>query len=232
MSAAKLLSQIKEAQYPNQSNKDTCNVYRNILYYLETRGFSILNTPTHVMKSQEFMKYISNHSHIDIFGVKETPVSSIIQVSLMFPNGKLSKIDAALCKFVETEADKLRTRPQLYKEYMIVTSAEIKGQGISRVFSLETSEEDDVNISIHETTTFAVNISSTEMFKNHSIVNITDVKDHLKEMYINEKSLPKIGNKDNMVVWLGAKIGDYIRILRPSPSSGYTVVYRKVISSE
>ena len=229
MSAAKLALQVKESQYPNQSNKDTCNVYRNILHYLKTRGFKIVDTQTPIMVSADFIKYMSTHSYVDMIGENG---DSIILISLVFPNGKLSKVDATLSKFVDSKLSELSGYSHINKEYMLVTSAEIKGQGIAKLHELEEFDTDNnISVMIREYTTFLVNISSTEMFRNHSIVDVGEVKNHFNEMYITANSIPKIGHKDNMVVWLGAKVGDYIRIIRPSPSSGYTVVYRRVIAN-
>lgn len=64
----------------------------------------------------------------------------------------------------------------------------------------------------------------------HELLSIEEAYKVLKELGVKPEQLPWIRASDPVARALGAKPGDIIRIIRKSPISGETIIYRYVIS--
>ena len=75
---------------------------------------------------------------------------------------------------------------------------------------------------------FAIDMTKAPMVPPHRIMSREEIKD-LFEFTASERSdLPKIFITDTQIIWLGAKIGDVIEIIRSSEATGYAIIHRVV----
>ena len=64
----------------------------------------------------------------------------------------------------------------------------------------------------------------------HAILNEKEKKTLLEKYNILQQQLPKISHLDPSIQHLKPKVGDIIKITRPSPTAGETVYYRGVVN--
>jgi len=68
-----------------------------------------------------------------------------------------------------------------------------------------------------------------EMVPKHEVMDESEVKSLLNRYKISLEDLPKIKASDPVVVAIGAKVGDVLKITRKSPTGGMALYYRLVI---
>lgn len=74
-----------------------------------------------------------------------------------------------------------------------------------------------------------IDISKHVFVPKHNILNDAEKDELLKKYNVTLNQLPRIVLSDPMVVKLEAKVGDVIKIVRDSQTSGKTTYYRVVI---
>jgi DNA-directed RNA polymerase subunit H len=82
-----------------------------------------------------------------------------------------------------------------------------------------------------------VNMKSSKSFSllNHNLVpqhillSENETQQVLKQYNIEKEQLPKIKNKDPVIVEIGANVGDVVKIIRKSQTAGEAEFYRLVI---
>ena len=75
------------------------------------------------------------------------------------------------------------------------------------------------------------NVSRHSLVPKHIKMTDRDIKDLLERyMLLSKYSLPAISVADPMAKYLGLRIGDVVKILRPSQSAGESVAYRHCIA--
>lgn len=72
-------------------------------------------------------------------------------------------------------------------------------------------------------------INKHELVPEHEIMKKDEVQNVLDEFHCKIQNLPRILDTDSMVLKIGAKTGDVIRIKRHSPTSGHSYYYRVVV---
>lgn len=65
----------------------------------------------------------------------------------------------------------------------------------------------------------------------HEIMNKEEIEELLKKYSINKEHLPKILINDPIIIEIGAKVGDIIKIKRKSSTAEESIYYRLVIES-
>ena len=68
------------------------------------------------------------------------------------------------------------------------------------------------------------------LMPRHEKLSEKEKKELFEKYNISLRELPKIKKDDPAVFSLNVKVGDIIKITRPSPTSGETVFYRGIIS--
>lgn len=76
-----------------------------------------------------------------------------------------------------------------------------------------------------------VDISGHTLVPKHEIIKKEDVEKVTAQFHCTVFDLPKILDTDPMVLKIGAKPGDVIRITRDSATAGWTYYYRHVVRS-
>jgi DNA-directed RNA polymerase subunit H (RpoH/RPB5) len=89
------------------------------------------------------------------------------------------------------------------------------------------SQGADHNTEVFETTEFLVDIPANPLVPHHQLLT----KEEAEQIYqiYPERTLPKIFSSDIMARYMGAKVGDLLKIVRPTVSSGESVYYRRVV---
>jgi len=77
--------------------------------------------------------------------------------------------------------------------------------------------------------TAELNVLKHEMVPEHSIMSEEDVKNLYARYQIGPEQLPKIYHDDPVVLSIGARIGDVIKIVRKSMTAGRAESYRLVV---
>ena len=73
-----------------------------------------------------------------------------------------------------------------------------------------------------------IDISKNELVPKHIILNDNEKQELMDQYKITLRQLPRILLSDPVIMHMGGKIGDVIKILRKSPS-GETIYYRVVV---
>ena len=71
-------------------------------------------------------------------------------------------------------------------------------------------------------------VSEHILVPTHTVISDKDKEALLKKYNIDLKDLPKILIKDPVIDDLKAKVGDVIKIERPSPTAGIAAFFRRV----
>jgi DNA-directed RNA polymerase subunit H (RpoH/RPB5) len=85
------------------------------------------------------------------------------------------------------------------------------------------------NIEIFLEKELMINIIDHIFVPKHILLNEEDCKKVLEDYYARKKDLPKILHTDPIMKYYNAKIGQIVRIIRPSELSGEAIYYRLVI---
>lgn len=174
-------------------------ILQNMCIMLYNRGY-IKN----VKSTFENLKKISSKNK---FSWKENDKEFLILIEFQKINGikKSSEIETSL---VKSKAD--------YK-FLIVEQSTNKTYTQINNFKTELFLTDEL----------LVDVASIPYIPKHELLN-DKTKETLLGIY-KEHDLPKIFTTDRMVRYLGAKVGDIIKITRPTINSGESVYYRKVV---
>ncbi len=74
----------------------------------------------------------------------------------------------------------------------------------------------------------ALKIESHILVPKHSKLNKEDTKSLFDEYKISSQQLPKIKKSDPAIAQMNIEVGDIIKIIRKSQTSGETIFYRSV----
>ena len=199
-------------------------IYENIFEYLKAINYE---TEDKKMIKEEFEKYSQFNRFIKIKTTHET--EGVIYLFLLIDSSSNTKVvkssgkkkadtysfDTMLNTIPETKANatficKDNVIPQITKAVMKYKKKEIKLKTIP-------------------STRFMVNARNHILVPEHILCTEEEKKNIMNELQITSGMLPKIKITDTQIVWLNAKVGDVIKILRNDPT-GRSIYYRVVIA--
>ncbi len=73
-------------------------------------------------------------------------------------------------------------------------------------------------------------VTKHELVPKHSKLTEKERKELFEKYAIDLPNLPRIYTSDPVILGLGVKEGDIVKIVRKSPTAGETVFYRRVVS--
>lgn len=85
------------------------------------------------------------------------------------------------------------------------------------------------NIKVRSYKNFLFNMSINKMIPKHEIADPAEVEALFKFMRLTGKELPRIHEYDTAAVWIGAKPGDIVKVIRLTPSTLASPVYLRVV---
>ena len=74
-----------------------------------------------------------------------------------------------------------------------------------------------------------LDITKNELVPKHTILDDTEKQEILNKHKITLRQLPRILSTDPVIMNLGGKIGDVVKIMRYSDTAGETAYYRVVV---
>lgn len=203
------------------------------------------------MKSPNLVQVLKNDTDI-----KETILTNTIK---MLTNRKLLKkedleknIKSILSKDPDDMIYEIKTNSENYYVKLMLQNISTIGKatGISE-FLISYKDKKNIiivkNISKAPLSLISTRYPNTELFleKDLMIDKVSHIfvpkfevlrekeKEEFFEIYnLKKTSCLKISYKDPIVKYYGAKVGDVIRIIRPSESAGFAVAYRLVVKKE
>ena len=79
---------------------------------------------------------------------------------------------------------------------------------------------------------FTINMTKAPLVPTHEILTSSEVTRLEEELFKDSKEFPNISVDDVQSIWLGAKVGDVIKITRNSTYSGKNIAYRRVVRDD
>lgn len=74
-----------------------------------------------------------------------------------------------------------------------------------------------------------LSLTEHRLVPKHEILKENEVKELFEKYKINPKKLPRVSQNDPIIKMLDAKIGDIVRIDRPSETAKFATYYRAVV---
>ena len=74
-----------------------------------------------------------------------------------------------------------------------------------------------------------IDITKNELVPKHVILNDNEKQELMNQYKITLRQLPRILLNDPVIMNLGGKIGDVVKIVRKSPNAGESLYYRVVV---
>lgn len=213
------------------------NIYNNVLHYINYRGLNIISE----QDDKKFWNSInaSEYYNIVVFNPNNNEYSAIVITNR---DGRYSDLNAAtktmtirIWNMLNTKSGKGKAITSMiyicgvrpFAPHLVSDS----GKSAAEVAKIQKfSEIEGINVKYISYNVFLYNMPTIKIIPKHSIVNEEEINNMMSFLNIKESELPKISIFDPPVVWLGAEVGDVIRIDRLSPVTGITPVYRKVIA--
>lgn len=75
----------------------------------------------------------------------------------------------------------------------------------------------------------AINILEHELVPKHEVLDPEEAREVLERLGVKPTQLPWISIDDPIVRLINAKPGDVVKIVRKSPTAGFSVAYRYVV---
>lgn len=182
---------------------DLLCVYGNIKTYMEKRKIKPLNEYT----ENEFRNGIRNRGFVVIGSEKV-----IIVIT--------SDVSAIPAK--QSDFQKLLNNIKLDKKELVLVSHRYISTNIR-----EYANANNINLYSYTYSIFLIDITKAPMVPEHILLTPEEADEFRRTASCDMlNNLPKISILDVQAIWLGARIGDIIKIIRMSESTGYSVYYR------
>jgi len=194
-------------------------IYNNIYKFLEYRKIKPI-TPQ--VKDDIFLRNFNHNGYVSVEGMLNNKVYHILFIERNNDMGLKAKDFNK--KVTEISRGKSMT--------IIVISKEELSKNIKKeILSIRTINR-LVVIENYKYDTFVLVIPEHEAVPKHSIATQDELKVYLDFYNLNGRDLQKIFNTDPAVVWLGANVGDIVKIDRISDSTGISTAFRIVVRNK
>lgn len=162
----------------------------------------------------------------------ENATKHMITIALISPDSKYiksaSECRTILIKLTKNDHDYMKAINDhiIQRSLFMITRDDIKGL-ISKTKSIVAWVN---TIENYQHMTFIMEIPRGPHCSKHEILTEEEVKQELVANFIDcTEHIPLIADSDPQCIWIGAKPGNIVRIIRCSSNSGYSIEYRKVI---
>jgi len=203
-------------------------VYKNTLEYYKRRDINIINEISDIISNDEEILKRSeyNKKHLIIYGMK----NNIIIMSIIFDENSNDIARGADFESFINSKYTISKKYSLVSQINIITKYEIN-KNIKRAI-LNIHNLFKRNTTIHNIlwSTFTIVVPDHEAVPKHSIMTAEESKAFFDMYRCNRGDLQKIHLSDPAIIWLGANVGDIIKIDRLSENTGISIGYRVVIN--
>ena len=182
-------------------------VYDSLIKFTESRSWKSLEK---TMTIDEFREKSRMMNYVTIVGVDRDDVPTTIVLTNFnssVPNHKknfVSMVNAIGTKIILVS-------------YRLLSSSIAEYAKISKI-----------NIETYTYNKFVTDMTKCPYVPKHEIMSSDEVAEMLKFRYKKITDLPGIMQDDTQVIWIGAQVGDVIKITRFSEVTGLSVVHRVV----
>jgi DNA-directed RNA polymerase subunit H (RpoH/RPB5) len=208
----------------NNTNQQLYNIYRNIHAFYDYRKLSSL---VPIMKQDEFIKNIQLNKYVILPSAPkdDKDAKKVLVLLLIYPGTECENKRANMKKFI----DKIEYP---FAEVMTITQVKVSAgvMGGLRQWEVDTSKAYR-SFKSFTYPLFNCIIPEYNQAPKYSILSEEDTDLLDKKAMMDKENLPKIFEHDPQMVWLGARVGDVVRIIRLSDNNMEDPYYRLVIPS-
>ncbi len=182
-------------------------VYDSLIKLTESRSWKSLER---VLSQDEFNNMIRNMNYIKIVGTDRDGMPTTIVLTKPDSNiPNQSKMFVSLVNSLDTKIILISGR--ILSDKIMAKAIEMK-----------------VDVESHTYDKFVTDMRKCPYVPKHEIATPEEVENLLSFNYKKITDLPSIMSDDTQVIWIGAKVGDVVKITRFSEVTGYSVYYRLV----
>ena len=202
-------------------------IYKNVEKLMKYRN---INPNGNFLSENDFNKNFIHNEFITIEGTNTFDMPNRINkfsyILLISPNsnyGLKSQDFKALMK--NKISTNFSTKLTEGIDLLIITENQLSTH-IEKVLTNIRTENPNSFIENYPYFKFAIEIPKHISVPKHEYATEQEINDIIINSYKMKNNLPKINSSDSAIIWLGARIGDIIKITRFSENAGYSIAYR------
>lgn len=225
------------------NNNIIWEVYKNIYKMVDYRNITLEKSSAFNDNEEDFMSNIIHKKYIYLCGRNRHNNYCII---ILVHGDILSKTDSTRTMIRNVYLDFKKSHDDFDKDKTNKEKIEfiIIGNNIGKNIYKQTKSDFNIKKSQHETIAqiykhaeihlyefkyFKIEVPKGPNCFPHIIMSEEEKEAFLESQLLDISDLPKILTTDVQIIWIGAKKGDLIKIIRRSPQSGEEIYYRYVI---
>lgn len=197
-------------------------VYNNIEKLLQYRQIA---TKDKFLPLDEFANYINHHGYVIIIGNNTFRNNKLTYILLFSPDSNYVLKSPDFKSLIKSKIPKNVLNDGLD---LLIISQLILSKHIEKYLAKKKIKYPNIFIENYPYSKFIIEIPKHASVPKHEFAT-TDEINELNDYYKYKNNFPKILSSDSAVIWLGARVGDIIKITRISESAGKSIIYRIVI---
>lgn len=205
---------------------DRYDIYQNIGKALEHRGGAVA---TPMLTEDAFQKTMQKEEYVVVRGNRSghryLPDRDMVFILFSKKSEKISKNDKFLAAWQSIFP---KTGPHV-DNVVIVTHSALTYYIKSTLASIR-AESPNLYIEVCMFYAFLMNFPESSVYCKHEVADPDEVK-KLCDQQRTEPLFKKIRADDTGAIWIGARPGDIVKVIRPSHNSGYSIDYLECISA-
>lgn len=197
-------------------------VYKNAKVFFEYRGI-IPDPKTNLnMSREELVKILIREEHVKLIGTNSKNNNRKFMLVIIAPSSKYALHTPQFKKLMNNIplADPL--------DLMFISETPLTNF-IQKELVEQKKKHPSVYIEHHKYSLLTIIIPNHDLSQKHILLTPTQAKEFTESNYTSPIEYSKIRAGDPMIVWLGAKPGDFIKVERASESTGKAITYHYVL---
>lgn len=181
--------------------------------------------------SHEFSKLIRQHGYILFSGSKE---DTLYLYMLVYSGSNLAK-QSTIFKEIKAQimndvSDWMSNTDYTKLKIMYIFPHDFSAH-FTKAANINEHEDIEYSWEVHQYHIFLQSIPDNVLVPKHEICDPKEVELYCNFQRIEKENFPKILIDDPMCVWIGAELGDVIKIHRVSENTGISIAYRYVVEN-
>lgn len=200
-------------------------IYKNIPEFLKYRKV-VIDPKYEFMPEDELIKHLRHYEYVKISGTRTDKHGTRPFFIILIAPGSKYAINTPQFKKIfgtikDTDLDS--------KAEIVIISEQPLTNFIKHQIRTEKTEHPGIYIENYEYKMFAIVIPNHIMVPKHIIMEDAEVAEFCANFHTQPSRMDKILVTDPPVVWLGARPGDVIKVIRDSEITGTSIGYRVVV---